>query len=293
VTFTITTAGPNVSFARSVTGRPVVFVWLSTVLGMVLLSLFKAGKIHIAAIAPIMLLLIAPLLLLQACGGGASGGGGNPPPPTPVQVTISPTQISVPVSQSVRFAATVTGTSNRQVTWKVNNTVGGNSTVGTVNQNGLYQAPTAVPSPSVVSVTAVSQADQLKSASADVTIIAASISIAISPASASVFTNGKRQFTATVTGTRDRKVTWNVNGTVGGSSSKGFIDSSGLYTAPPSVPTPASVTVGAVAHADSTRSAAATVSILPSTPVNTYPMTITATSGSLMRTANITLNVVP
>jgi hypothetical protein len=35
------------------------------------------------------------------------------------------------------------------------------------------------------------------------------------------------------------------------------------------------------------------VSILPSTPVNTYPMTITATSGSLMRTANITLNVVP
>jgi hypothetical protein len=162
-----------------------------------------------------------------------------------------------------------------------------------VNPNGLYKAPAAVPNPAAVSVTAVSQADQLKSASADVTIIAAPISIAISPGAASVFTNGKQQFTATVTGTGDSKVTWNVNGTVGGTSSKGLIDSNGLYTAPASVPTPASVTIGAVSHADSTRSAAATVTVLPSSPVGTYPMTITATTGSLTRTASITLNVAP
>ena len=69
------------------------------------------------------------------------------------------------------------------------------------------------------------------------------VSVTVSPATAQVQVNAKQQFTATVQGNSNQAVTWDVNGTVGGNSALGFIDSiSGLYTAPP---TPVSVTVHA------------------------------------------------
>ena len=69
------------------------------------------------------------------------------------------------------------------------------------------------------------------------------VSVTVSPATAQVQVNAKQQFTATVQGNSNQAVTWDVNGTVGGNSALGFIDSiSGLYTAPP---TPVSVTVQA------------------------------------------------
>jgi hypothetical protein len=150
-----------------------------------------------------------------------------------------------------------------------------------------------VPNPAAVSVTAVSQADQLKSASADVTIVAKPVSVSVSPASASIFTNGTTQFTATVTGTSNARVNWNVNGTAGGNATTGAIDASGLYTAPASVPGNPNVTVGAVSQFDPTKSSVARVTILPSTPFGTYTITITAVSGSLARSATVTLNVAP
>jgi Protein of unknown function (DUF1565) len=75
------------------------------------------------------------------------------------------------------FTATVTGSSNTAVTWQVNGVSGGNSTnglvsttvLGTANE-ALYLAPSGVPSPASVSVTAVSQADPTKSTTATVTI---------------------------------------------------------------------------------------------------------------------------
>jgi hypothetical protein len=75
------------------------------------------------------------------------------------------------------FTATVTGSSNTAVTWQVNGVSGGNSTnglvsttvLGTANE-ALYLAPSGVPSPASVSVTAVSQADPTKSTTATVMI---------------------------------------------------------------------------------------------------------------------------
>jgi hypothetical protein len=69
------------------------------------------------------------------------------------------------------------------------------------------------------------------------------VSVSVSPTNANVQVNAKQQFTATVQGNSNQAVTWDVNGTVGGNSAVGFIDSfSGLYTAPPS---PVNVTVQA------------------------------------------------
>jgi hypothetical protein len=94
-----------------------------------------------------------------SCGGVGGGGGGNPPP---VTVTVSPTSGTVfyakesqlwpaGVTQQL-FKATVNGSSNQSVTWSVDP---GNGN-GSVDGNGLYSAPTAVPNPATVSVTATS-----------------------------------------------------------------------------------------------------------------------------------------
>ncbi len=87
-----------------------------------------------------------------------------------VHVTVSPSTVTVLTGTPQQFTATVTGTSNTAVDWSVNGLYGGNSTVGTISSTGLYTAPTTVPNPSTVTVTATSQADYNASDSANVTI---------------------------------------------------------------------------------------------------------------------------
>ena len=94
-----------------------------------------------------------------------------------VSVTISPGVISMATLATQSFTATVSGSTNTAVTWQVNGVSGGSSTNGLVSttvlgtsNEALYLAPSAVPSPASVSVTAISQADSTKSATATVTI---------------------------------------------------------------------------------------------------------------------------
>src|ERR1700675_3566673 len=160
-----------------------------------------------------------------------------------VGVSISPTGAALQVGHSQQFTATVSNTSDTAVTWLVNGTVGGNSTLGTISSTGLYTAPSSVPSPSSVTVTAQSVADPSKSASANVNISAPPpVSVSISPTEATLQVGQSQQFTATVSNTSNTAVIWLVNGTVGGNSTLGTISSTGLYTAPSSVPSPSSAT---------------------------------------------------
>jgi len=89
----------------------------------------------------------------------------------PIQVTVSPSSATVRVGKSKQFTAIVENTPNTAVTWHVNGVLGGNTTVGKITTTGFYKAPMTVPSPSVVTVTAVSQADPTKSGSASVTVV--------------------------------------------------------------------------------------------------------------------------
>jgi hypothetical protein len=81
---------------------------------------------------------------------------------TGITVSVFPSATSVVVGQTVPFTATVTGTTNTIVNWEVAGVPGGNPTVGTITTGGLYTAPSALPNPSTVVVTAVSQADTTK-----------------------------------------------------------------------------------------------------------------------------------
>src|ERR1019366_6177634 len=107
--------------------------------------------------------------LVAGCGGGGGhGGGGTPPPPPTIQsVTTTCTLASVQTGQTRQCSATVTGTGSYDSTlsWSVNGTAGGSSTVGTIAAAGLYTAPVSVPTPYTVSVKATSVADTVKSAS--------------------------------------------------------------------------------------------------------------------------------
>jgi uncharacterized protein (DUF1800 family) len=92
-------------------------------------------------------------------------------------ITKSGTTVDVtPVTASVRaglqqpFAAAVSGNSNTSVTWAVNGVPGGNFTLGYITANGIYTAPSAVPSPNGIQVTATSVADTTASGNSAVTL---------------------------------------------------------------------------------------------------------------------------
>ena len=94
-----------------------------------------------------------------------------------VTVTISPSVLTLATLGTQPFTATVSGTSNPAVTWQVNGISGGNANLGVISttipgtvSEALYLAPKTVPQPAALSVTAISQADPSKSASATVTI---------------------------------------------------------------------------------------------------------------------------
>ena len=94
-----------------------------------------------------------------------------------VSVSISPSSATLATLATQAFTATVSGSSNTAVTWEVNGVAGGNSTAGLISttvlgtaNEAIYLGPSSVPSPASISVTAVSQADPTKSATATVTI---------------------------------------------------------------------------------------------------------------------------
>jgi hypothetical protein len=87
------------------------------------------------------------------------------------------------------------------------------------------------------------------------------VAVQMSPEQAQVGLGKTLQFTATVTGTSDNSVVWQVNGVGGGSSTVGTI-SAGLYTAPTAIPK-GPISVEAISAAKNSVSASASITLLP------------------------------
>ncbi len=169
--------------------------------------------------------------------------------------------VVTPSSATVTTQATKQFTANTAVNWSVNSIAGGNSQLGYIDADGLYSAPSAVPSPATVQVIATSKITPTLKGSASVTIVAPQqVSISISPTSATVRVRRTVQFTATVQNTTNKGVAWKVNGITGGNSTVGTVSTGGLYTAPGTVPSSA-VQVSATSIAAPTKMASATVQI--------------------------------
>jgi hypothetical protein len=180
-------------------------------------------------------------------------------------VTVTPNPVNVAITTQQQFTAAVTGTTNTSVTWQVNGVAGGNASVGTISATGLFQAPAAIPTPATVTVSATAS-DNTTSGSAQATIVgpggAVNVTVNTSPAITQVYTGTVQAFIATVTGTTNTAVTWQVNGVSGGNAAFGTIDTSGNYTAPANVPSPAAVSIEAVSQALSTAIGSESVTIV-------------------------------
>jgi uncharacterized protein (DUF1800 family) len=89
---------------------------------------------------------------------GCSGGGTTSATPTATpQIAVTGAN-QVRLGSTTQLTATVTNSSNTAVTWQVNGVAGGSITTGTVSSSGLYTPPAAIPSPNIVTITALSQA---------------------------------------------------------------------------------------------------------------------------------------
>ena len=191
--------------------------------------------------------------------------------PSPITVTISPATATVSPGGQQQFSATVTGTSDKNVTWSVTGTGCFAYNCGTITSGGLYTAPSTVPNPPVVTVTAYSNANPSKSASATVSLSTAMIVVTVSPGSVELIAGEKQQFSATVTGTGNTAVTWSASGAGCSGAACGTITSNGVYTAPANVPSPPTVTVTATAVANGSTTGNSTVTLVPSVSVSVSP----------------------
>ncbi|HPT26541.1 MAG TPA: choice-of-anchor Q domain-containing protein [Bryobacteraceae bacterium] len=172
-----------------------------------------------------------------------------------VQVAVSPSAVEAEEGQQKQFTATVTGSTNKGVTWSMT------PVIGSLSASGLYTAPVAIASRTPVTIAAVSQADSTASGTATATLVPPfAATLSVSPASVSLGQGKTQQFTATASGGDLPALTWTLSPQVG-------TVVNGLYTAPSTVTASQQVTVKAASTSDSSISASAVVTLVPATTV--------------------------
>ena len=110
---------------------------------------------------PLWVLLVCGML--TACGSGSGNSSAASPPQLPLQLEISPNNVTLPAGSSQQFTASLTNGSAAIVTWMVNGQTNGSSTVGTITPSGLYTAPMVPPllEPVIVSACTSSTCDPI------------------------------------------------------------------------------------------------------------------------------------
>jgi Kelch motif/Galactose oxidase, central domain len=221
--------------------------------------------------------------LLTACGNPSTPAqptGSSSSSSSSVSVAITPSTATATEGGYVAYTASVKGTANTAVTWSIQE----GATGGSIASSGVYTAPNT---PGTYHVVATSVADPTKSASAVVTIqqppvITPSVSVTISPATATVTEGGFLSFVATVKGTANTAVTWSVKeGPTGGS-----ISTSGLYTAPNAVGT-YHVVGASIADATASASAVVTTYVTPPVLAGTFTAVGNMTAARIWNTATL------
>ena len=192
------------------------------------------------------------------------GLGGSAPM---VSVSLEPSSVTLPVSGTQSFAATVTGTGDTRVSW--------HASCGSISGSGssvTYTAPASVPVGDACRVRATSVVDEEARGEAMVTVMAGPVvSVRVEPASVTLPVSGSRSFTATVSDASDTSVSWSA--TCGTFSGSGNTIS---YTAPSAV---GSCSVTATSSADPSKSANASVTVV--TVFERAPATVSITNVSL------------
>lgn len=193
----------------------------------------------------------------------------SPAPPLGVTVTVTGAD-GVTVGSPSTYTASVTNSTNEAVTWEVNGIPGGNSNVGTIAPSEIfdqanYVAPQNVPVPATVVIDAVPAANPKIAGTLPVTISVPPVVVDVvcypNPCApgAKLGITQQQQYLSEVTGVNSSNSNWYVctqnsnpsNCTLGGNTTLGTISPATgadlvTYTAPNSVPNPATVIIKAI-----------------------------------------------
>jgi hypothetical protein len=218
--------------------------------------------------------------------------------PPPIVVSVSPGSASVQTTQVQAFSCTLTNDAGAAgCDWALTGAGCSGATCGTLSvshtASGVtlnYTAPASVPSPATVTLTATSTTDVTKSAAATITVTAPpAIIISVSPGSASVQTTNTKTFSCTLVNDGGAAgCDWALTGAGCSGATCGTLSvshtASGVtltYTAPGSVPSPATVTLTAASTTDPTKTAAATITVTaaPILTVSISPGTASVQTG--------------
>jgi DNA-binding beta-propeller fold protein YncE len=253
---------------------------LGETVGIKLANIFRIGALVCAGVC----------LGLAGCGGSTANV---------IVVAVSPSGDTLVVNQALTFTATVTGATNLNVTWSCTFTTTTTPTGSTTpvtsaaapctaaqgvlsdvqDTTVTYTAPASVPNPPpTITITAASQQNKNKTGTASVSLDSG-IRVTVNPLAATVATGATFQFTATLTtDTIPNDVTWLlVQATTANPISPtatscspgcGSISTSGLYSAPSTVPTTPTVTVVGTSKLDTTRFGTATVTVVQAGPIS-------------------------
>lgn len=268
----------------------------------------------------------------SSCGSISSNGLFTAPPilPSPPTETISATSVadpskkatvsvtvtasfgftlsgpsSVNAGTSAGYAATLTPVANSNpslaISWSVSGAGCSNAACGAIVASGsgaaaTYTAPTIVPSPNLVTVTATPAAAPLKAASITVQITGpTNVTVTLAPTSATLAIGNRQTFTAQVQNSSNTGVVWSVGGIAGGNSNVGLIcvvasnpcqpvtsASAGSidYVAPAAVPSPNPIAISAVSQAAPTASASSSITVIPHVVVSVSPPSATLAPNS-------------
>ncbi len=191
-------------------------------------------------------------------------------------LSISPPTATLADNERITLTASLNGATNNGLSWSVNGVSGGNTTLGQICVVGSnpcqsltsgtatqadYLAPGAIPAPNPVSVTVATVGNPSFTVSAQITVIN-HVLVSVQPNNVTLPPLGVQGFTASVLGTNNQNVVWQIQGTDCTSSGLcGSITPAGTYTAPSVAPTPDALTVVAISQDDSTQSGSATVTI--------------------------------
>jgi hypothetical protein len=245
---------------------------------------------------------LATALVLTGCGGGSTA---TPAQNTPsISVSISQTSATVPAGQPQSLTATVAQDSqNKGVTWTLSGPGCSGNTCGTLSAASspsgtaiTYTAPNTPPTPPTVTLTATSVSDGTKSSSVTITIAPPppAIAVTVSPPTPNVQVNATQTLAATLQNDSQNKgVNWTLSlagaactADTCGSVAPTMSTSGGsvTYTAPASVPAGA-VALTATSIADSTKSAAAIITVTPpKIAVMVIPPTASLATGGVTQT---------
>ena len=190
-------------------------------------------------------------------------------------LTISPSTYTLATNHRVTLSVTENGSSGESLAWSVNGIGGGNSVLGQIcvvasspcqavtssSAQVDYLAPGAMPSPNPISVRVASTGNPALAASAQITVIN-HILVSVLPNNVTLPPLGVQGFTATVLGSTNQGVIWQIQGAACSIlGACGSITPGGAFTAPSVPPSPNSIQILALSQDDSTQSGTAAVSI--------------------------------